>query len=430
MINSLISLATQNGHDIMDGPAVFNAKSATSGIANPEMWLRSALGVGPTASGVSVGPGSAMGITAVYACVGLRSECIASLPLFLMARDGRNRRKATEHPLFPLLHDAPNPWQTSFEWREMMEGHCLLRGNAYSYIIRNSRGTVKSLIPLHPDRVQVRRAPDGEPFYGVNEEKIRGVFSRREIFHLRGMSSDGYTGLSPIGQQRELMGWSVATREHGARVFSNGTALSGVLEYPSALNEEILKRLREQWQQTYGGVRNSGKVAILEGGMKWHQVGMNLEDAQFIEVMAYQDRKIYQIYRCPPHMLGDNDKTTSWGTGIEQMSIGFVTYTLRPSGIRWEQAIHQMLLMPEERGQFYAHFEFEGLLRGDSKARAEALSTKRQNGIINANEWRELEDMDPIEGEGGDAYLVNSALISMDAAAQGRQNGAKSDGQI
>lgn len=391
-------------------------KSNTSGVAKPESWFVDLLGGGGiTPSGIRVSADSARQCVAVYACVDLLSRIVASLPAFLYRRDGRDGRTvAARHPLYTLLHDSPNSWMTAFEFREMMQGHALLRGNAYAHVVRDGNARILSIKPIHPDRVTPLVAPDGEPFYRVSD--MPGALSRRDIFHLRGHSSDGYVGLSPIAAMRDTIGFSMVLQEQGARLFSNGTVTSGVLEMPGTLTKEVVDRLRAQWSENYSGVRNAHRPLILDGDMKWKSLGMTSEDAQFLQTRAFQDQQIYRIFGVPPHMLGDNEKTTSWGTGVEQLSIGFVQWTLMPWLKRWEQAISQTLLLPQERGTYYPEFEVDGLLRGDQKSRSEALAIKRQNGIINANEWRRLENMDPIDGPAGEAYLVNGAMISTDAA--------------
>lgn len=416
MIESLAALTARSGVDIYAVQRATSTAADITGVSKPSSWLIDALAGGQTASGRRVGPDTAMQSTAVYACVRLLSETIASLPLFLYERMEDRRRRASSHRLYSLLHDAPNPWQTSLEWREMMQGHVLLRGNAYSYIVRDGFGEVVSIIPLHPDYVTILKGKDGEPYYRVDPNpytSFSGKFSRLEIFHLRGMSSDGYCGMSPIGWARESVALALTAQEHGARLFSNGAQPRGALELPAAPKPEMLTRIREQWEAAYGGVRNSSKVAIFEPGMKWHAIGMTNEDAQYLQLRAFENHQIYQIYGVPPHMVGDNEKTTSWGTGIEQLSIGFVTYTLRSHLVRWEQSISQSFLLPEERAALYAEFEVDGLLRGDQKSRAEALAIRRQNGIINANEWRRLENMDPINGPEGEAYVVNGNMRSL-----------------
>jgi HK97 family phage portal protein len=334
---------------------------------------------------------------------------------------------ADRHPLYSVLHDAPNPWMTAFEFREMMQGHVLLRGNAYAYVVRDGSARVVGLKPIHPDCVTPLKALDGEPFYRVADDDLVGTFSRWDIFHLRGHCSDGYVGISPIGLTRDTIGLSVVLLEQGSRLFSNGTVTSGVLEYPHPLKDFNIDQLRAQWQDTYGGSRNAYKPLILEKGMTWKSLGMTSEDAQFLETRAFQDQQIYRIFGVPPHMLGDNEKTTSWGTGVEQLSIGFVQWTLTPWLKRWEQAISQTLLRPDERRVYYPEFEVDGLLRGDQKSRNEALAIKRQNGIINANEWRRLENLDPISGPAGEAYLVNGAMVATTAIAASEPDDAEDE---
>lgn len=362
-------------------------------------------------SGVRVDEESSMRTSAVYACVKILAETVASLPLHLYKKgtNGKNEL-AEQHPLFSCLYETPNDEMTSFEFREIMMTSLLLYGNAYARIIRK-QGHVTELWYLKPQYMTVERDTiTGKIKYTYSDDITNKtyVYKPSQIFHIKGLSIDGVKGLSPIAQAREAVGLSLATEEYGAKFFGNGARPGGVLEHPGILKDP--EKLRESWNQVYQGTRNSHKVAVLEEGMKYHSIGIAPEDAQFLETRKYQVNEICRIFRVPPHLVGDLERATF--SNIEHQSIEFVQHTIRPWIVRWEQAIARALLSVEERTIYFARFNVDGLLRGDYKSRMEGYAVGRQNGWLSTNDIRKLEDMPLVATElGGDDYLVNGNMI-------------------
>lgn len=390
--------------------------------------------MGTTSAGKTVTERSAMQMTAVYACVRILSEAIAGLPLHLYKynSDG-GKEKALTHPLYMLLHDEPNPEMSSFVFRETLMTHLLLWGNAYAQIIRNGKGEVIALYPLMPNRMSVNRDDKGEIYYrytrtfdefgAVREETA--ILKPTDVLHIPGLGFDGLVGYSPIAMAKNAIGLAMATEEYGAKFFANGAAPSGVLEHPSTIKDP--QRVREAWQSQFGGSENSGKIAVLEEGMKYTPISISPEQAQFLETRKFQINEIARIFRVPPHMLADLEKSSF--SNIEQQSLEFVKYTLDPWVIRWEQSIHRSLLSPTEKGEYFVKFNVEGLLRGDYASRMSGYATARQNGWMSANDIRELENLDRISAEeGGDLYLINGNMLPMSrAGAFANDNTAKED---
>ena len=358
----------------------------------------------PNASGINLTADTAMRASTVFACVRVLAETVGSLPLPLYEALGEGgRRRAKEQGLYSVLHDRPNEWQTSQEWREMLTGHVALRGNGYCYIKSGPRGFVDQLIPMHPDRVKPELLPTNRMRYRYRTPEGTDTFySQDEIFHLRGLSSDGISGLSVIGLMREAAALSLTLETYAARAISQGVRPSGVLEHPGALkNTEIAKRLRDQWNETYAGAANTGKTLILEEGMKWSQIGMSLLDAQFLEQRKYQVTEIARIFRIPAHLVGDLERATF--SNIEQQSLEFVMYTMMPWFVRWEQVIARDLIVDPSR--YYAKFLVDALLRADTKSRYEAYAIGRNWGWLSADDIREKEEMNPLPGGLGKIYL-------------------------
>jgi len=359
-----------------------------------------------SASGIQVTPQSAMTSSAVYACVRVLAETIASLPLFLYKRlpEG-GKEKDPSHSLFYILHDQPNEYQTSFEFREMLMGHLALRGNAYAQIMFKGDGKIEALTPLHPDYIKMIRLPDGRFFYQYRVPNVNKQINLRydEVLHLKGLSSDGWEGISPIDTLRNAVGLTLAADEHGARFFSNNAQPGGILKYPHKLQHKELDNLRASWEKVHAGPKNASKIAILENGMEWISIGMNNEQAQFLETRQFQVTEIARIFRVPPHMIADLSKSSF--SNIEQQSIDFVTNTVTPWVVRWEQAIKKTLLTDKEKPVYLAEFLIQGLLRGDSKARAEYFQLARTNGWLNVDEIREIENMNPLPDGKGKIYI-------------------------
>ncbi len=355
----------------------------------------------------------AMQISSVYACVRVLSEDFASLPLHLFRQDGRNREKAEMHPLYDLLYIKPNREMTSFALREVGMANLLLWGNCYIQKIYDKAGNIMELWPLLSERMRVDRdSRTDEILYHYTPRKGPTVtLTRKDILHIPGLSFDGLTGLSPIALARKSLQTARAAQQYGSKFFENGARPGGVLEHPGTL--EHPERIRESWNEVYRGTANSHKVAVLEEGMKYHEIGIPPEDAQFIETRKFELNEICRIYRMPPHMVGDLEKATF--SNIEQQSLNYVIYTMRPWLVRWEQAMQTQLLNEIEMAQgYYPRFNVDGLLRGDFNTRMQGYATGRQNGWYSANDIREKEEMNPIPAEqGGDDYLVNGALMSV-----------------
>lgn len=380
-------------------------------------WMRN-LGVETTA-GVSVTELSALQSTAVYACVRLLAETVASLPLITYRRlENGGKERALDHPLYDVLHYRPNRLMSSFEWRETMMGHLLLWGNAYSRIVDDASGRVVELYPMRPDRVQISQTEAGLMYtYSPTGGEVM-TLPEEKVFHLRGLSTEGILGISPIAQARQAIGLALATEEFGSRFFGNGARPGGVLEHPGTLTDEAMNRLRMSWEQSHTGAANAHKVAILEEGMKYAQIGIPPEDAQFLETRKFQLAEIARIFRVPAHMIGDLDRATF--SNIEHQSLEFVIHSVRPWLVRWEQAIMRSLLMEHERNEVFAEFLVDGLLRGDTMSRYQAYATAVTNGWMSRNEVRQLENLNPVDGL--DEYLVPMNMMEAGADLDGLED--------
>lgn len=374
---------------------------------------------GRTTSGKTVNERTALQTTAVYACVRILSETIASLPLHVYRYTEGGKAKDTKHVLYTLLHDEPNPDMTSFVFRETLMSHLLIWGNAYSQILRDRSGQVIGLYPLLPDQMSVHRSEKGKLFYVYNryeednpnfQEKGSVVLSQEEVLHIPGLGFDGLIGYSPIALAKNAVGMTLACEEYGASFFGNGANPGGVLEHPGILKDPA--KVRDSWNAVYQGTRNAHKVAVLEEGMSYKQIGIPPEEAQFLETRKFQINEIARLFRIPPHMVGDLEKSSF--SNIEQQSLEFVKYTLDPWVVRFEQALKKSLLLPEEKKTHFIKFNVDGLLRGDYQSRMNGYAIGRQNGWLSTNDIRELEELNPIPPEeGGDLYLINGNMTKL-----------------
>ncbi|OLS02561.1 phage portal protein [Tissierella creatinophila] len=365
---------------------------------------------GATTSGKTVNETTAMQTTAVYACVRILAETIASLPLHTYKSTSEGKEKARDHPIYHLLSDAPNPEMTSFVFRETLIGHLLLWGNAYAQIIRNGRGEVAALYPLIPDKMKIKRSERGEIYYLYNKEGQDYILKSQEVLHIPGLGFDGLVGYSPIAMAKNTIGMALATEEYGAKFFSNGANPGGVLEHPGVVKDP--SRVRDSWNSVYQGSTNSHKVAVLEEGMKFQAIGIPPEQAQFLETRKFQTEEICRIFRVPPHLVASLDKATF--SNIEHQSISFVVHTIRPWLVRIEQSINKALFNEAERKEYFVSFVVDGLLRGDYNSRMQGYATGIQNGFMSPNDVRSLENMNPIpEEEGGNVYMVNGNMLKL-----------------
>ena len=329
---------------------------------------------GGSTSGKCVNERSAMQMTAVYSCVRILAEAVAGLPLHLYRyKEDGSKEKALSHPLYLLLHDEPNPEMSSFVFRETLMTHLLLWGNAYAQIIRNGRGEVIALYPLMPDRMAVDRDVNGQLYYEYTTSTdgaptVKGSIVRlkpSDVLHIPGLGFDGLVGYSPIAMAKNAIGLAIATEEYGSKFFANGAQPSGVLEHPETIKDP--QRVRDSWMSQFGGSANSNKIAVLEEGLKYTPISISPEQAQFLETRKFQINEIARIFRVPPHMVGDLEKSSF--SNIEQQSLEFVKYTLEPWLVRWEQSIQRTLFSSDEKKTYFVRFNVEGLLRGDYASR-------------------------------------------------------------
>lgn len=391
------------------GRALFapQANTITTSEDLDKTWLRFGT---ESASGQIVTDTTAMGLSAVYACVRVLSQTVSHLPLVLYRHAGDTRLPAESDKRFLLLKERPNEWQTSLEFRELLQKDVELRGNGYAYIVRGVGGVAVELIRMHPDCVAVDQdaATLALKYTYTRKDGKRTELERRNVFHLRGMGDDGVTGISPVRQHRNTIGDALGLQTHGSKFFKNGARPSGVLDQEAGtkLSPESKKSLKEDFDDAYSGAENAFKTLILPGGVTYKPLSISMEDAQYIESRKLSVSEIARIYGVPPHKIGDLEKATF--SNIEHQALEFVVDAIVPRVTRWEQAIKRDLLAEDQN--LYAKHNLSALLRGDAKSRAEALQIQRRNGVINANEWRELEDMNPRTDDGGDGYIVEANM--------------------
>jgi HK97 family phage portal protein len=375
---------------------------------------------GGSTSGTVVNEMTAMQTAAVYSCVRVIAEAVASLPLHVYRYESNGTIMTPEHHLYNILHHAPNPEMTSFDFRETLMFHLLIYGNAYAQIIRDSAGRVTALYPLLPNKMDVWRGESGEIYYTywrefderVSQEKTGGVTLRRDqVLHVRGLSFNGLVGYSPIALAKNAVGMAIATENYGAGFFSNGSNPGGVIETPATVKKP--EKLRESWELLYKGSQNSGRIAILEEGLTVHPISIAPEQAQFLETRKFQINEIARIFRVPPHMIGDLEKSSF--SNIEQQSLEFVKYCLQPWLKRWEQGMWQSLILPSEKSTHFIKFNLDGLLRGDYETRHKGYAIGIQNGYMSPNDVRKLENLNEIpEEKGGFNYMVNGNMVKLE----------------
>ena len=396
-----------------------NKQSAKNDITGPGAQMLQE--IARTSAGKVVTERNAMQLTTVYACVRTIAEAIAGLPLHLYRYTDGGKEKAVDYPLYYLLHDEPNPEMSSFTFRETLMTHLLLSGNAYAQKIFDNRGQVIALYPLMPTQMNVLRDSSGKLVYQYtyipsdskpgNPKTVN--LSSEEVLHIPGLGFNGLVGFSPIAMARNALGLAMATEEFGSKFFANGAQPSGVLEHPGTIKDP--EKLRNDWQRNFGGSSNSNKTAVLEEGLKYHPISIPPDQAQFLESRKFQVNEICRIFRMPPHMVGDLEKSSF--NNIEQMSLEFVKYTLDSWVCRWEQGLKRGLLRGDDKKKYFWKFNVDGLLRGDYVSRMNGYAVGRQNGWLSANDIRALEDMDMIPDDlGGNLYLVNGNMLPLDKA--------------
>jgi HK97 family phage portal protein len=365
-----------------------------------------------SAAGMAVTPETAMRLSAVFACVRVRSETLATCPLVIFRRlPNGGKERAREHPLYKVLHDSPNQWQTSLEFVEMMQAHLDLRGNAFANIVPGPRGAIDQLVPLHPDLVQVYRLPNGKLKYQVRSRFVGDVkwYMQEEIFHLRGLSSDGLVGLSPIAVQRETIGGGLGMQDYAERFFQNDATTKTWIKHPGKFKDDSARaKFKESYRTSQTG-ENRFKTPVLEEGLELKTIGISNKDSQFLEAKSATAIEICGMYRVPPHKIGMLDRATH--SNIEHQGIEFKTDCMQGIATRWERRINADLVGPVSEGlgdndEYFAEFLLGSLERGDMKTRFEAYAIGRNWGFLNPNRICEFEGWDPIPLEkGGEEYL-------------------------
>ncbi|EAA9303486.1 phage portal protein [Salmonella enterica] len=368
-----------------------------------------------TASGVTVNEAKASQLSAVWACVNLLSQTVATLPLGFFERTADGRKTARDHPLYELLHNQPNADMTAVEFWEAMMAGLLLRGNAFAEIDRTGK-RITALIPLIPERVKILRDNAGGYVYTYSDPRPGGTtrtIREQDMLHIRSRIANGMTGVSPLVMGRETFGLAIAANNASAAVFKHGMRPSGVLKTDKILTPEQRKNFQENYVKEFSGAMNAGRVPLLEAGLDFNKTSMSLEDAQMLDTRRFSVEEICRWFGVYPVMIGHAAQgQTMWGSGVEQLMIMFLTLSLRPWLTRIEQAIRRSLLAPGERNRYFAEFSVEGLLRADSAARAAFYSTMTQNGVMTRNEARHKENLPPQPG--GDQLTVQSNLLPLD----------------
>lgn len=406
---------------------LLNMMGAATPDRNPDddRWWGEAASV--SLSGQRIDADTALKISTVYACVGLVSETVAALPLVIYRwiENNEGRERARNNPLYDLLRWQANVTQTAMEFKEAMTAHAMLRGSGYAEIVPGARGFADQLVPIHPDRVTKERLTNGRFRYQVRNDNNGGSrpFNQDDIFEVGGLSLDGgLTTVSVIKHAKESMGLALSTEAYGSRFFRNDSRPGGVLETAGRIKDDkALMRLKSSWEAAHAG-GNQHRVAILEDGITWKQMSIAPEEAQFLQTRTFQAEDICRWFRVPPHMVGLTDKTTSWGSGIEQMGIGFLTYTLQPWLTRWSQSIRRDLIIADKT--YFADFITEALLRGDIATRYDAYSIARQWGWMSVDDVRARENMNPLPNGSGKIYLTPMNMDQAGAASAGSANAA------
>lgn len=392
-----------------------------SSLATPEKWLVDwfAGGRADTNAGPVVTVSSAMQMVAVYSCIDILSRTVGSLPLYLYRRlEGGGKELARKHPLFSLMRRQPNPEMTAMRYRSTLQGHLASWGNCHSYIDWAGNGYPKALWPIRPDRVDIQRVK-GQLAYryypGSDDKKVVEGFEipRENMLHIPGFGFDGMVGYSPLSLAREAIGLGLATEEFGARYFGSGTHPGMIVEHPQSLSATAHSNLKKSLAETYSGLGNAHRLMLLEEGMKASPIAINPQDSQFLETRKFQINEICRLFHVPPHMLADVEKSTSWGSGIEEQNIGFITHTMRPWFVLWEEELGRVLLLDREKDEFFFEFDMMALLRGDSVKRWTAYIMGKRNGILNADEIRGWENLNPIPGDLGKEYIVEKNMIGL-----------------
>lgn len=393
---------------------LFFVQEERSSLQNPPEWLYSLLGGSKTAAGVSINSETALAHSAVYACSKVLSESVASLPLELFLSTGQETRPLTSDPRYTLLNSEPSPLYTSFDFRAVAMMHLCLYGNFYADIVRNGNRQPSELRVIDPRNVTPEIDPEGNLWYKINQRRM--PVRPRDILHIKGLSTDGIIGRSPIQVFRETIGLGIATTETQGSLWKNGMLTMGYLKHPAKMTQDQVADIKENFKINHAGRSNAGKMPVLQGGMEYVPLTLKPSDAMFIETAKLSRQDICSIYRVPPHMIGDLERSTN--NNIEHQSLEFVRDTLRPILKNWEQELNRKMLFDSEKPSKFYRFNVDALLRGDTKSRGEfftrALGSVSSPGWMTPNEVRAMENMNPFDG--GDTLYTPTMNNSADAA--------------
>lgn len=417
MINTLADMVLMRGGYDMLAP-----ERRSNTLADPDEWLLGAFGARPTHSGEVVSPSNAATFGSVQAAWRFLSETEASLPCHLYRRgaDGRSKERATDHYLYSILHDSPNDEMTAFEFWQYMRQNRASWGNGFALPTYSlATGKWKQIWPLRPDWMRVSRNANGVKVYeydsgdagsAMGGVKLSGKYLADEIIHVRGMGDD-LVGWSPIRMEREGIGIGLAAQKASASFFKNGARMSGVLEVQGKVQQQDAETFNEK----YAGSANTGKVLVIGGGSKFVSTTIPPQDAQYLVTIQASDRRVWMIYGIPPHLMGDTEKSTSWGTGIEQQVIGYQKFTQRPSLEMTQQAFEKGLLGRNNR-ELFIEFDIAAFLQADAKTQAEVMAIEAEHAILSVDEWRAFKNYNPVGGEIGNARLVNGTMVPVTVA--------------
>lgn len=386
------------------------------GLTDPRLYR--ALGSVPTSSGETVNTASVLGLAAAWACVNLLAGTIASLPLMVYRTRGGARTVASDHPLYRILHDSPNADQTALDFWEFVCASLELHGNAYAEVVRARNGRIIALgVPITPELVTVRRLDTGALEYEWVDQGRRIIAGQERVLHIRGFGGNPLGGLSTLSAGRQSFGLAQAIERASGDTFRNGVRPSGLLKTADTLTIDQRKQAEELLQEKFAGAINAGRPMLLDRGMDWVQLSISPEDAQMLQSRAFSVEEVCRFFGVPPFMVGHTEKTTSWGTGLEQQTLGFQKFTLRRRLKRIEQALEKQLLSVADRlAGITIEFNLEGLLRADSAARASFYQLMLTNGVMTINEVRSLENLPPVEG--GDEPRMQMQNVPITQAGQ------------
>ncbi len=386
------------------------------GLTDPRLYR--ALGSVPTSSGETVNTASVLGLAAAWACVNLLAGTIASLPLMVYRTRNGARTVASDHPLYRILHDSPNADQTALDFWEFVCASLELHGNAYAEVVRARNGRIIALgVPITPELVTVRRLDTGALEYEWVDQGRRIIAGQDRVLHIRGFGGNPLGGLSTLSAGRQSFGLAQAIERASGDTFRNGVRPSGLLKTADTLTIDQRKQAEELLQEKFSGAINAGRPMLLDRGMDWVQLSISPEDAQMLQSRAFSVEEVCRFFGVPPFMVGHTEKTTSWGTGLEQQTLGFQKFTLRRRLKRIEQALEKQLLSVADRlAGITIEFNLEGLLRADSAARASFYQLMLTNGVMTINEVRSLENLPPVEG--GDEPRMQMQNVPITQAGQ------------